>query len=419
MNQKKGSDWDLVVVGAGAAGFFAVSEVLTKTPQARVLILEKTGKTLAKVRISGGGRCNVTNHCPDPEELIANYPRGSDWLKVVFQQFAVVDTWDWFLKKGVSLHREADGRMFPVTNSSESIVQALQQQVKGPGLSIHFHAGVRRISPRESGGFVLETESGESIRSANVLIASGGGPKEDSFGWMKPLALKISPPVPSLFTFNVPKHPWAGLQGLSFPDARVSLNSGHYSFRGPVLVTHWGFSGPAVLKLSAFAARELAQSGYEYAFSIDFLPGLSNTEIHNFLTNHQALNSRQKPDLHPLFGFPRRFWEQLCMEAGLNLHFNWAEVGKKKIQSLAQLIKSRSFQGKGKTTYKDEFVTAGGIALEEVNASTCESLRFPGLFFAGEVLDVDGITGGFNFQAAWSTAYVAAKSISERLRIRG
>lgn len=401
---------DVVIVGAGAAGYFAAAEILRLRPQSTLLMLEKTGQTLAKVRISGGGRCNATHHCFDATQLLENYPRGNPWLKSVFRQFAVQDTLNWFQQRGVKLIAEADGRMFPESNQSESIVRALQAAVRGDHFHLKLHSSLASVQ-KEKEGFLLILNNGEELRTPVLLLATGGGPGENSLNFLSSLPLKKVAPVPSLFTFNVKNHPWENLMGLSVTDAAVSLPAFGLYFRGPVLVTHWGFSGPAVLKLSAAAARILHECQYQFEFRIDFLPGMAPVDLRESLQQYAIGNPKQKPLNAAPFALPRRLWEQLCQESGLAAYHNWAEAGKKSIRLVAELLKGRSFQASGKTTFKEEFVTAGGISLDEINPQTCESFRYPGLFFAGEILDVDGFTGGFNFQAAWSTAFSAASAI--------
>jgi len=405
---------DLVVIGAGAAGYFATAQVLSMKPKAHVLLLEKTGKVLSKVKISGGGRCNVTHNCLDPEKLILNYPRGNPWLNEVFNQFSVKDSLVWFGQRGVKIVAEADGRMFPESNISQTIIDALQSSAIGANFSFQLHSGVTRIVPLKS-GFEIWLNGEEKIIAKHVLVSSGGSPSGNGISFLKEFNFETVPPVPSLFTFNVRKHTWSDLMGLSVPAAKVRLEETDLSFTGPLLVTHWGFSGPAILKLSAFAARILHDKNYKYRFSIDWLPEMDEKLVLEKLLQFQLENPKKKPDQSQIFPIPKRLWEQICKASGLSANFNWAEAGKKKLASAVQELKKSVFEAEGKTTYKEEFVTSGGIDLQEVNSRTCESIRFAGLFFAGEVLDVDGITGGFNFQAAWSTAFVAASQISKSI----
>ena len=405
---------DLVIVGGGAAGFFAANEVLRIKPNASVVILEKTGKVLAKVKISGGGRCNVTHNLLDFNELLKNYPRGERWLSEVFKKFSVKDTLNWFENKGVKIKSEPDGRMFPESNDSQTIIDALQKKVIGNQFELRSHSTVKSIIPQKGKFEVLLSEN-EKIIAKNVLISSGGSPTGNGLDYINSMKFEIVPPAPSIFTFNVKNHNWVDLMGLSVAKARVRLIGTDLEFSGPVLITHWGFSGPAILKLSSFAARILQEKEYKFNFSIDWIPDSSIEEVQNKMTNFQKENPKKKPDQSPIFSIPKRLWERICKESGLSGYFNWAEAGNKKIQLASQLLKGTVFKAEGKTTYKEEFVTAGGISLKEIDAETCEAKRYSGLFFAGEVMDVDGVTGGFNFQAAWSTGFVAATAISKRI----
>ena len=405
---------DVVIAGGGAAGYFAAAEILRRRPQASVLMLEKTGQTLAKVRISGGGRCNATHHCFDAIQLLENYPRGNPWLKEVFAAFPVKQTIRWFQDRGVRLVAESDGRMFPESNQSDSIIRALKDSARGENYRLHLNQALTKVEKTRT-GFRLQLSNGDAVESRTLLLACGGNPGKAGLHFLDALGLERVNAVPSLFTFNVKNHSWKDLMGLSAESAAVSLPDFGFSFRGPVLVTHWGFSGPAVLKLSAAAARLLHACDYQFEFRIDFLPDHSLDKVAEELKRQAQENPRQKPLNARLFGLPQRLWEKLCSESGLSAYHNWAEAGKKSLQKMAGLLKGSAFRASGKTTFKEEFVTAGGIDLQEVNPKTCESFRHPGLYFAGEVLDVDGFTGGFNFQAAWSTAFAAASAIAGQL----
>lgn len=399
---------DVVIIGGGAAGFFAASEIRKRQAHASILILEKTGKTLSKVKISGGGRCNVTNACFDSQRLLEAYPRGNPWLKECFSKFSVKDTLKWFKERGVEIVAEADGRMFPKTNSSQTIIDALEQVLLRGETQILTHFGVQELR-QEEGSLIVCDKAGNAIKSRYVVVATGGG----KLSFFKNINLKQVEPLPSLFTFNIPHHPWKNLMGLSVEKVRLTLEN--WSFTGPLLITHWGLSGPVVLKTSAFAARRLAELDYRYVVEVDFFPDLSKQEMEKRLRAFIQANSKKKPSTLPFESIPRRLWEMLCDEAGLSQHFNWAEVGKKKVDLLIAALKEKRFSCAGKTTYKEEFVTTGGVSLESVDPYSCESQDCPNLFFAGEALDVDGITGGFNFQAAWSTAFAAASTISARM----
>ena len=405
---------DLVVIGAGAAGFFAAAQLISRKPDAQVLILEKTGKVLSKVKISGGGRCNVCPNCLDIDQLIQNYPRGNPWLREVLKQFSVSHILSWFQNEGVPIVAEADGRMFPKSNDSQTIVDTLQNATLSKGVKIRLLSGVKAIHQKGE-TFELLLDNEELILAKTILVATGGHPTERGFQMLTQMGLEISAPVPSLFTFNVPKHSWGDLKGISVANTRVKLEGTDLEFEGPLLITHWGFSGPAVLKLSAFSARILHEKEYRYQFSINWISDISTTMATDKLLSYQFENPKRKPDQWPLFDLPKRLWERICIESGLASHHNWAEVGKKKIQLTAQILTNSRFAGEGKTTFKEEFVTSGGVSLNQINPKTCESIQTPGLFFAGEVLDIDGITGGFNFQAAWSTGWVAATSIFNKL----
>ncbi len=407
--------YDLIIVGGGAAGFFAGSSLLDQSPGARVLILEKSGKLLSKVKISGGGRCNVTHHCFDNEKLLASYPRGNPWLSDVFDRLGVKQTLNWFRNIGIEIVAEADGRMFPKSNDSSTIADGLLHAFTGKGGKIQLQKKVMSFEHKE-GIFEICIENENPLLARHLLIATGGSPDIRGFDFLIHTGHRIVTPVPSLFTFNTRPHPWADLQGLSVTEARVGICNSPYSFSGPVLVTHWGFSGPAVLKLSAFAARYLHEKNYAYQFSIDWLPSIPAGEVLSGLLDFQKNHGRKKPAQTPVFNLPTRLWAKLCTEVKAVEHFNWAETGRKKVEALAEKLKDSRFEGSGKTTYKDEFVTAGGVDTSEVDTSTCESKRIPSLFFAGEVLNADGITGGFNFQAAWSTGFAVAHTISGRLK---
>lgn len=406
--------YDIIIIGGGAAGFFAAGELAKRKPGSQILMLEKSGKVLSKVKISGGGRCNVTHNCPDPEKLLQFYPRGNPWLQGVFSQFSVKDTIEWFENRGVMLKAESDGRMFPISNNSQTIVDALIRTAhQNPGFSLHLGEPATSLQPSDK-GYQVATAQGTYF-SPIILLCAGGQPSLSGQNWLSDLKLNWVAPVPSLFTFNTKPHPWAHLQGISLNDTHVSLPEFDLHFRGPFLVTHWGFSGPAVLKLSAFAARHLAEKNYHYLFSIDFCPDKTQKELEGDLAIAVQDEPTKKPVNHTLFSLPKNLWVQLCQESGLDQYHNWAESGKKARQKMAILLKSRPFQGNGKTTFKDEFVTAGGIDLQTVDPFTCQLNDHPGIFVAGEILDVDGITGGFNFQAAWSTSAVAVKEICLRL----
>jgi predicted Rossmann fold flavoprotein len=393
----------VAVIGAGAAGYFAA--IHAALGGASVVLLEKTGKTLSKVKISGGGRCNVTHAAFENSKLVKNYPRGEKFLKKVFKEFAVKDTVDWFESRGVPLKVEADGRMFPITNSSQSIIDALQDQADKVSVKVILNHGVEKISLKR-GKFQVITKD-KDFEVDRLIISSGGSPKETGFAFMSQLGHKIVPPIPSLFTFNTPNEPLRNLMGLSVPDAYVRLEGTKLAYNGPLLITHWGLSGPAVLKLSSYGANWLHEKNYLTNVHIRWNKDWTEEQLTGNLQNFKNQHPKKKISSNPLFGLPARLWGYLCKKSDIDEELLWQNLAKKHFHKLVQNLFCYIVSVKGKTTFKEEFVTAGGVDLSEVDPETMESKLIQGLFFAGEVLDVDGITGGFNFQAAWSTGYLA------------
>jgi predicted Rossmann fold flavoprotein len=391
----------LVVIGGGAAGYFSAIHAAFNFPGLRVILLEKSAQVLAKVRISGGGRCNVTHHCFEPSELAENYPRGAKHLKRLFYNFGPIETIEWFEKQGVVLKTEADGRMFPTTDQSQTIIDALQYAAQKAGVAIKMQSAVQALLPLKD-GFELQLNGG-NLRADYVIVASGGAPKSTQLEWLRMLGHQISEPVPSLFTFNLIA-PITDLMGVAVP-ARVQIVGFPMVSEGPLLITHWGLSGPAVLRLSAFAARHLAERQYTYTVRIHWLPALNEAEIRQALAaeGSKAIKNQRWHQL------PKRLWEALVTRSQVRGNLSWPELSKKEQNRLVEVLMNDTHAAQGKTTFKEEFVTAGGVSLESVNMKTLESKALPGLFFAGEVLDIDGVTGGFNFQAAWTTGYIAAK----------
>ena len=409
----------MAVLGGGAAGFFGAIACAEANPNVSVILLEKTGKLLAKVRVSGGGRCNVTHACTTPAQLVAHYPRGSKELKAAFQQFGVAETIAWFAKRGVTLKTEADGRMFPTTDSSETIARALEEAARQAGVRIITNAGVDEIEPLPQGGFNLKisgsgsTQLGSSLLVSQLLIATGGNPKSANYDWLRALGHTIAAPVPSLFTFNVPNSPLTELMGVSVPQARVVLAGEKLQYEGPLLVTHWGVSGPAVLKLSAWGARRLSELGYVGTALINWIPTHTDETLRPWLQQFRQENGKKTVASNPQFGLPQRLWRNLTEQAGIAPETRWSDLPAKAQNRLLELLLRMPLAVRGKTTYKEEFVTCGGIVLAEVDLKTMQSRRVPGMYFAGEVLDVDGITGGFNFQAAWTTGFLAGRAMAE------
>lgn len=402
----------VVVVGGGAAGFFGAIACAEADPGCRVIILEKARQILAKVRISGGGRCNVTHSCFDPAALIQNYPRGSKELRGAFSRFQPRDTIEWFQTRGVDLKTESDGRMFPTTDSSETIISCLLDQIKSLGIELWVERGVVDCRKMDSQGFQLTLSNGESLDCDYLLVATGSSPKVST--WLEKLGHSMEAPVPSLFTFNIPDSPLHGLAGISVPKAKLSLEECGLQQSGPLLITHWGFSGPAVLKLSAWGARVLNEKKYRTVVKVNWLPDISTDELKRLLTDYrQTYAARLVANDCPV-ALPKNLWKAFLEMSKVPQDVRWSMLSKQHMQDIVQTLQGGLFQIDGKTTYKDEFVTCGGVKLQEVDFKTLESRVCPGLYFAGEVLDVDGVTGGFNFQNAWTTSWLAGQSIANK-----
>jgi len=397
----------VAIIGGGAAGFFAAISVKKHHPECEVTILEKSNKLLSKVRISGGGRCNVTNGTQSIKMLLNGYPRGKSLMKKALKAIDNQGIKEWYQSRGVPLKREADGRVFPTSDSSESIIQCLQKEASKNDITIVLNQDIIRLEVHEK-HFELHTRKDESLTFQKVIIASGGSPKKKGFKWLEDLGHDIIDPVPSLFTFNMPGNDITSLMGVVAPNTLVKIQGHKWSSEGPLLITHWGMSGPAVLKLSSFAARDLASNEYNYRITVNWV-NLKEENLKEELQSIVNQNSqKQLKSLRP-FQLPERLWSFLLNKNELPLSKKWGELGKKGINKLVASLTNDEYHVKGKTTFKEEFVTCGGVSTESINTSTLESKIHPGLYFAGEVLDVDGITGGYNFQAAWSTGYVAGQ----------
>jgi predicted Rossmann fold flavoprotein len=399
----------IAVIGGGAAGFFAALSVKKHHPQYRVSLFEKTDKVLAKVKISGGGRCNVTNSTKDLNSLIKAYPRGGKKLKNIFYRFTTQDTYEWFENRGVALKTEADGRVFPVSNNSQSIIDCLLSEAEKLGISIHYQTAVAHLEKNRDQWLLYFKHTESPIAFEAVIVASGGSPKEQGFKWLKDLGHEIKTPVPSLFTFNLPKEPITELTGLVVEHAVVKIKGQGIESTGPLLITHWGFSGPAVLVASSHGARQLAETNYHFEIEVNWL---------NERNTQDLFQQLQKIILqHPLktivnqkgFPLPQRLWQFLLEKSNLSIEKRWKELGYKNARRLIELLTHDTYKVSGKTTFKEEFVTCGGVSLESIHLKTLESKEAQGLYFAGEVLDIDGVTGGYNFQAAWSTGYIAGQ----------
>jgi predicted Rossmann fold flavoprotein len=400
----------LVVIGGGAAGFFCAVNAARMQPGLKVLIVEKSSKLLSKVRISGGGRCNVTHACFDITEMSRRYPRGSNFVKKTFHQFFTRDTIQWFEERGVQLKAEDDGRMFPITDSSQTIIECLMREVNKYGVEIKLNTEIKALHKTDK-GFQLAAHC--PLPTANFLcIASGGYPKSSQFDWLKATGHTIEEPVPSLFTFNMPNHPITKLMGVSVSNARVRIAGSKLQQEGPLLITHWGLSGPAILKQSAWGARELAAMNYQFRIAINWLPDHTEQTLAAHFQSLRFEIAAQKIASRNPFGVPHRLWEYFLQHSGIDGEKRWADLPAAQQNKLVKTLCNQEFEVSGKTTFKEEFVTAGGIKLSEVDASTMQSKILPGLYFAGEILDVDGVTGGFNFQHAWTSGWIAAKSIA-------
>jgi predicted Rossmann fold flavoprotein len=400
----------VIVIGGGAAGYFAAISCAQANKNAEVILFEKSAKVLQKVRVSGGGRCNVGHACFDLKQLSLSYPRGERQLKSAFARFSTKDTIEWFESRKVKLKTEPDGRMFPVTDDSQTIIDCLEKEAKKSKVSIQLERGVKKIHPNFHGGFELSMDNGEKVSCNRIIVASGGSPKEDGLQWLKELGHRIEPPVPSLFTFNVPNNPIIELQGIAVQVARVRILNAKLECNGPVLITHWGLSGPAILRASSMGARILADKNYEFEVQISWLGNKKEDSVRQELFNLKAANpSKQVGKLFP-FTLPKRLTSYLLEKAGVKEDANWGEVSKEMLNLVIQGLLYDTYQVKGKTTFKEEFVTCGGLNLDDIDFKSMESKRMKGLHFAGEVLDIDGITGGFNFQAAWTTGFIAGKA---------
>lgn len=407
MKAQNRSSLKVAIVGGGAAGFFAAFSVKEHHKGAQVVIFEKSNKILAKVKISGGGRCNVTNACFSASKLSKFYPRGEKEMKKAFSVFQAKDTVEWFAKRGVSLKAESDNRMFPVTDDSQTIIDCFLEEAKSKNIQLLKHTPISKIIPEKTGYTLHHNESKEHFDK--VIIATGGSPKESGSYWLRQLGLSISPPVPSLFTFNIPGDQVKTLMGLVVENATVRIQGTKLKYSGPVLITHWGMSGPAVLKLSAWGAKVLAEKKYQFKIQINWLSIKSEEEAHEILEKAEAsIRAKKIMNANP-FGLPNRMWAFLLQKVKINPDMKWFDLSKKNLNQLLNTLLNDIYEVSGKTTFKEEFVTCGGVKLSEIDMTSMESKALKDLYFAGEVMDVDGITGGFNFQAAWTTGYIAGQ----------
>jgi predicted Rossmann fold flavoprotein len=402
------SNKKVAIIGGGAAGFFAAINCKTNYPTHDVDILEKSQKTLSKVKVSGGGRCNVTHNCMDIGALLKFYPRGGKKLKKVFYQFNPSHTIEWFKERGVALKTEADNRMFPITDKSHTIINCFHDEIDKLDIKVKLGFNVNSLTVHGD-QFIVTSDNIEYLYD-KVIVASGGSPKLGGFDWLKDLGHEIIKPVPSLFTFNMPNENTAELMGLVAPNAKVKVQGTKIQQQGPLLFTHWGMSGPAVLKTSAWGARVLSEMNYEYIISVNW-NGFENEDLVRESLQKTKVQQHKKKiaNANPFEEITARLWSYLLQKAGVDETIVWAECPKKGLNKLVNVLFNDIYDVRGKTTFKEEFVTCGGVSLADVNMKTMESNSCPGLYFTGEVLNIDGVTGGFNFQAAWSTAFVAAK----------
>lgn len=404
----------IAVIGGGAAGFFGAIACAEAEPGAAVTIYEATAQPLAKVRVSGGGRCNVTHACFEPRDLVQRYPRGARELLGAFTRWQPRDTVAWFESRGVKLKTEADGRMFPVTDDSQTIMDCLLGSARKAGVRLRTSCGVKSVE-RPARGFRLVLTTGETADCDGVLVATGGNRTNAGFEFARGFGHTVEPPVPSLFTFHVADARLAGLAGIAVAETGVAVPGTRLSERGPVLITHNGLSGPAVLRLSAWGARELHASDYRFPLRVNWAPAFNPESARAALEEARGTQARKQVATWGPLGVPLRLWERLVAAAGIRADTTWAMISGEGLRALARQVCAGEFAVDGKSMFKEEFVTCGGVRLGEVDFRTMESRLVPGLHFAGEVLDLDGITGGFNFQAAWTTGWLAGRALAGRV----
>lgn len=397
----------IAIIGGGAAGFFAAIAAKQHWPDASVSLLEKSNKFLSKVKISGGGRCNVTHDSPDINELSKAYPRGSTQLRKAFHQFSATDTVQWFESRDIPLKIYPDGCIFPLANDSQVIIDCFLNTCRQLGVKLQLQQHISNIVVNSEN---VSIQNNEEIQTYDqVIICAGGHPKRSSLNWLESIGLEMIEPLPSLFTFNMPKNPICELMGTVVPNATVKIEGTKLSGQGPLLITHWGMSGPAVLLLSAWGARLLAEKNYHFHVLVNWLDQKKEETLRQELQHTIAAHSAKKLSNWNPTPLTNRLWNHLLERAEISPDLRWAEIGKKALNKLVNTLINDRFEVQGKTTFKEEFVTAGGVALSEIDFQTMKSKKFPRLSFAGEVLDIDGITGGFNFQAAWTTGFIAGK----------
>ena len=399
----------IAIIGAGAAGYFAALSAKNSFPECDVQVFEKTGKVLSKVKISGGGRCNVTHASYENKTLAKHYPRGENYLKKAFEVFNAKSTIEWFGKRDVEMKTYPDGCIFPVSNDSQTIIDCFENEARKFGIHIHLNAAIIGISKIENSFEIVTRE--DSFLFDKVIVTTGGQPKRSGLEWLEKIGHSIVDPVPSLFTFNMPENPIRELMGNVVEKTSVKIEGTKLIGKGPLLITHWGMSGPAILQLSAWGARILATKEYRFAILVNWLDDKKEDELRkeldDIILNHGL---KMVGNLNP-FPITNRLWHFLLQKSDILSEIRWKDLGKRNLNKLLNTFLNDRYEVSGKTTFKEEFVTAGGILLSEVEFKTMESKIVPGLFFAGEILDIDGITGGFNFQSAWTTGFIAGKNV--------
>jgi len=398
----------VVIVGGGAAGFFAALNIAEKNKNAEVIILEKSNKLLYKVEISGGGRCNVSHQCFEPSVLVKNYPRGNKELLSVFMKFQPLDTINWFEKRGVPIKSENDGRMFPSSNTSSSIIDCFLTLAKKLKVVVETSCEVECLHKNEDNTWLVTTSKNQKIIANKVVVCTGSGLR--MWKLLEALDHPIETPIPSLFTFNIKEEQLNKLMGISITNASIHIKGTKLQSTGPLLITHWGISGPAVLKLSAWGARELANFNYKFEVVVNWTGMLKTDEVKEIILLMKKDFPKKQLSNSPLFGFTSRFWLYLLHRIHIDDTKKWADISATEMNKLTQNLVNTEYSVMGKSTFKDEFVTCGGVSLKKVDFKTMESRQHKNLFFAGEVLNIDAITGGFNFQAAWSTAWIVSES---------
>ena len=403
MNQ----NFDIIIVGGGAAGFFTAINIVEKNPKLKVAILERGKTVLEKVRISGGGRCNVTHACYEPIELVKFYPRGEKELRGPFNQFCTGDTIEWFHNHGIALKTEADGRMFPESNASQTIIDCFLECTKKLGIHVLTSQSVQSIFKKDN-FWKIETQSDQYL-TEKLILATGSNPK--IWDLLHDFGHGVIPPVPSLFTFNIKDTRIKELPGVS-ANVSVMVEGTQLSTDGPLLITHWGMSGPAILKLSAWGARILNDKNYQFTIIVNWLCDVDTEECEKLLKELKLENAKKAVAKKSPFAITSRLWESLVLAAGITLETKWADLNKTQIQNIANQVTKSNFSVNGKSTFKEEFVTAGGVDLKEINFKTMQSKLHENLFFAGEIMNIDAVTGGYNFQNAWTSGFVVANSIS-------